>query len=62
MKRYDALSTLETLCKKTHKKLRSYLIRHSLLIFGCLILMTIELGVFLYFFFSQGKPWSRHFV
>ncbi|AHK63787.1 hypothetical protein BOKEGFJH_00914 [Chlamydia avium] len=55
MKAYDALSTLETLCKNTHHKLRNYLIRHSLLIFSCLVLMAIELGVFLYFFLFSGK-------
>ncbi|WP_375793651.1 hypothetical protein O1W69_00800 [Chlamydia sp. 12-01] len=55
MKLNNALPTLEALCKKTHQKLRQYLIRHNLLLFGCLLLMAVELGVFLYFFLFSGK-------
>lgn len=55
MKSKATLSTLEALCKKTHQKLCRYLIRHTGLIAGCLLLMVIELGLFLYFFLFSGK-------
>lgn len=59
MKSRNAQSILESLCKKTHRLLLRYLLKQTLLVALGMTLMVAELGIFLYFFFSLGKPFYQ---